>query len=321
MSLTNLSPLDSLNLNISAYRVLYVLLLLVQYRGLTAAEMNRFLNENPLIERTYNAETLTKYINTLREAGCAIPRSTNRSEYAYELLRSPFPLPMPADDVAMAMRLLGVLTQHPDGALYDAFQSFLARLDWHLAEPPVSWLTTSDVDARVPVSDPGDADALQRTRQQMTQYRRYCQDAFLLRLVYDAEDVAIQIEPHEVVLQGRRLLLLGMDAHSYQPVRLDVARIRSVEQLPMKNKRAGRQVTVVFALLGRLSHSYRLYPHEKVIYRNGHELHVKARVLDVDSLLARLLKYGEACQVLSPRSLRQRVRDHVAVLLDTLNTG
>lgn len=307
------SVLDSLNINISAYRVLYILLVLVQYRSLNTVELNRLLFENPLIQRIYNNETLTKYINTLREVGCDIPRSTSRNDYNYELVRSPFPLSLEPDECEIAEKLLQLLMAQPDDMLLRDYREFLEALSWSVS-----------VECPLPESDEPVAafPHVEARRQQLQTYRGYCRDAFTLQVRYQDSKGCLQecqMEPHDLVERGRRLMLLGVDSMTQESVSVDVDAIEHVRQLPAKNRRQSTFITVEFVLYGRLARSYRLYPDEKVVYRRDGETQIKAKVSETSALMNRLLKYGASCRVLAPASLCQEMRQRIGGMLDVLN--
>jgi predicted DNA-binding transcriptional regulator YafY len=306
-------PCDApLNINISAYRVLFILLMLVRYRSLNALELNRLLYENPVIARVYNSETLTKYINTLREVGCQIPRSSSRNDYSYELLKTPFPLSLKPEELRVAEKLLKLLAQQPDECLYQDYRDLLEQL---------SWVVDSD---GLELSHDGEGNpvfpALQQRREQMNTYRRYCQEAFLLeiRMNQNGVEKILYLEPQEVTERDNRIFLVGYDQQTHQQISLDVDQIGALRQTPSKNRRLVVRTSVVFALYGRLAASYRLYPGEKITYRSADELHVKTQVSDMKSLMSRLMKYGDSCQVLSPESVREAMRRHIEQLLETI---
>ncbi len=318
MAALNPSSPDHQNINISAYRVLYILLVLVHYRSLNVHELNRFLYENPLIERGYNTETLTKYINTLREVGCEIPRSSNRNEYSYELLRSPFPLSLEPEELAVAEKLLELLAEQPDELLYNDYRELLEHLDWALHSPDNRRLNgTAPLAGQNPLFP-----TLEARRQSLHTLRRYCKDAFTLLLSYrhdDGQTIEMLLEPHELMEQGKRLYLLGLEPSAQEQIMLDADRIESIWQLPSKSKHRPTQTTVVFALYGRLAKSYRPYPGEKTIYRTDEELRIKTKVTEPIGLMNRLMKYGASCQVVSPDSLRTTMHKRITQLLETLD--
>lgn len=309
-------PLEQFqNINISAYRVLFILRVLVRYRSLNLMELNRQLYENPMIGRGYNSDTLTKYINTLREAGCRIPRSTNRNDYNYELLKTPFPFSLDAAEIRVARKLLTLLSRQPDETLYKDYRAFLEALVWGLESREIA----PDSDERVVGDTLGEELGLWRER--LAEYRTYCRDEFSLDLAWRKADGSVEtclFEPYEVVERGSRLFLLGLDRTSQEQHMLDIQSILSARQLPSKNRRPPALMTVTFSLYGRLAKSYRLYPDEKVVYRSDRELQVKTRVTEASALMARLMKYGASCEVLAPDSFRDAMRRQVSMKLQVL---
>jgi|GEM_PF-1766160 len=304
------------NLNISAYRVLYILLMLVKYRRLDLMELNRHLYENPLIARGYNNETLTKYVNTLRWAGCRIPKASIRNEYHYELVKNPFPLQLSKEEIEIAGKLLNVLSEQTDESLAKDYRDFLDHLSWSIDLPTwpectpdyVAWMDNQRFFYE-----------LACRRKLLNTFRQYCQDAFHLELDYrdSNSDVihAMHVEPQEVIQREDILYLDAVDCHSQETVSLDLTRIENSRQLPSKNRRTKSHLIATFVVSGRLAQSYRLYADEWIIYKNEGELHIKSKVDNVDTFLDRLLKYGENCEVLAPTNLREMVRDRIKTLL------
>ena len=320
MAALRLQNLETQNISISAYRVLYILLTLVQYRSLNMLELNRFLYENPLIQRVYNAETLTKYINTLREVGCEIPRSSSRTDYCYELRKHPFPIQLEPEEIQVAEKLLHLLAHSPDEALYEGYRDFLDGLTWAVETEQVSEEVQNKKSRQKVLNLFPDLAARQRL---LSTYRHYCEEAFTLQVKYRRENQAsedIVLEPHEVLERGKSILLLGMGVHSQEHITLDIGNIENTRQLPSKNKRPLTQTTVVFALFHRLAKSYRLYPEEKIIYQNAQELHIKTKVGDPEDLLNRLMKYGASCEIISPCHLRATIRERISNLLCSLDS-
>jgi len=299
------------NLNISAYRVLYILLMLVKYRRLDLMELNRHLYENPLIARGYNNETLTKYVNTLRWAGCRIPKASIRNDYHYELVKNPFPLQLGKEEIEIAGKLLNVLSEQTDESLAQDYRDFLDHLSWSIDLP--AWPESTLVDNQRFFYE------LACRRKLLNTFRQYCQDAFHLELDYRdlTSNVvhAMHVEPQEVIQRDDTLYLDAVDCQSQETVSLDLTRIENSRQLPSKNRRTKSHLIATFVVSGRLAQSYRLYADEWVIYKNNEELHIKSKVDNVDAFLDRLMKYGENCEVLAPTNLREMVRERLKNLL------
>lgn len=299
------------NINISAYRVLYILLLLVQHQSLGLHELNKYLYDNPLIQRTYNSETITKYINTLRKVGCKIPRSSSRHDYSYILKENPFPIQLSEEEMAAAHEMLRVLACQSDEALHMRYHQFLAQVVWMLSKSQKEVLGVHLDGARSSLP-------VQQRRALMNRYKEYCADALVLEVQYQADavqQILMVVEPIRVKQKNGQAYLLGVDRSSRGLVKLNLEKMASVRQLPSKVNQSSKLIQVVFQLYGRLAKTYRLYPGEEVIFSQGETLQIKARTDDVKALLNRLLKYNLLCQVISPASARQEMRQRIQELI------
>lgn len=308
---------DRGNYNVSAYRVLYILLLLTRYRSLSLPELNANLLENPLIGRAYNSETITKYINTLRRVGCEIPRANSRHHFCYKLMKNPFPLPLTEEEFYAAHRLLEILASQPDEDLHISYSNILRKVAWSVGEEEFAHLL---LEMSPPVPD----DKIRRYRSLMSRYRKLCKDGQALDVIYEGQEEEegelLSLEPSRVVQEGGHLYLVGIDRRSCQRVKLDLELIRSYRQLPFKVQSRLRVVSVVFELTGRLAKTYRLYPEETLLAESSDRIRVKARTEDYQPLLKRLLKYGSCCEVISPTYVRHEMEAKVESLLSVLSS-
>jgi predicted DNA-binding transcriptional regulator YafY len=159
----------------------------------------------------------------------------------------------------------------------------------------------------------------------LRQYRKYCDEAFLLEIQYQAPRDntgqrvnTLMLEPHEVMEKRGKLFLLGLEQRTYEKKMINLERIVDVRQLPSKMKRSISEMTVRFELYGRLAETYRPYGDEKIIFRTAARIQVKAQVRETSGLISRLLKYGSACQVLSPAMVREAMRDRIEAMYGVL---
>ena len=80
-------------------------------------------------------------------------------------------------------------------------------------------------------------------------------------------------------------------------------------------------IPVVFKLRGRLAKVYRLYEREKFSEQDKKlkEVTVTSYSDDIDSLLMRILKYGENCEVLYPKQVRNKMANLIKLSLENYN--
>ncbi|MBY0450494.1 MAG: WYL domain-containing protein [Cyanobacteria bacterium] len=312
------------NICVSAYRVMFLLQRLVQYQALGIPDINTALEENPLIGRSFNNETITKYMNTLRYLGCCIPRASNANRFSYQLLQNPFPLQLNEEAWQTLLQLGKQMSEDPDERFYQQLLQFLARVAWYLSPRH-----QSDVALIQQASENFTNPLLRQQRQLMRQYQSLCRQGQVLEIDYwveGATPVALMVEPRQVVIVARQLQLVGLDWSTQEEVRLNIEKIRRCRQLPFRAQKAGRRRSVIFQVSGRLARNYRPYPDETVepvsLASDGSVacLRVKHKTDDVGALLNRLMKYGPLCEVLSPASARGEMSKRVAILWARLNT-
>jgi predicted DNA-binding transcriptional regulator YafY len=300
-------------LSTSALRVLMVLKWLTENQVMSLQNLRNNLIEYAYLNRTCSDETILKYINTLKVLGCKIHREQKDpltdSSVCYRLESNPFPLVLSHADVLIAQRLLTILGQHTDQGLVSAYQQFLKGLSWSLSNEQAVFSEGASCDHFFEIPDS------QHSRKQAGEFQQYCQQSFNLELQYQDENnsqiLTCQVEPYDLIERKHQWYLLALDILSNRQKILPLAQILSVNQLPSKNKRKIVPVHVLFSLYGRLASSYRLYPGEKILFKGRQELHIKSSVLETDSIMQRLLKYGVNCQILAPQSLRQLVKKRI----------
>ena len=314
-----MSAAQKTNINTSAYRVLYILLLMIRQRGVGLPDINRALHANPLIKRSFNSETLTKYINTLRFLGGNIPRSSSKTRYCYTLASHPFPMPLTPPQNKLALSVLDILHRQPDTQLYEQYRDFLTHMFWANGQELSDIAKLPDTDSK---SAPKIINVLETQRRLLARYREFCHDGQMLHVRLNtkyphkknADLNELIIEPIRMVQEGKVLYLLALDTASKNNIRLNLNHIAEVSHLPVKARNSGHETTVVYQLYGRLAAGYRLYPGEEVLFKQEETIQLKLRTDNPQALLARLRKYGTSCQVISPHSLRHTLSQQVAAM-------
>lgn len=298
-------------MHVSAYRVLYVLKQLISHRALSYAEINQFMVEHSEIGRVFGAETVTKYINTLRQFGCEIPKANGSQGFKYRLLKSPFLIDVTPEEVKTLLSINRILANHSNSQVHVQFLKFFedvlwsARLPKTYAEQPISALIDSDS-----LSHVGGRVA------QLRRFQRWCRERQALMVHYGSSisDLRVYyVDVLDVIQDGQTPYVLGYDRESMQQVHLNIHQIQQVRQLPCKVQNRLKWVNIQFQLTGRLAKTYRLYPGEVISSssrdKDGevHRLMVRAKTLEPEKLLNRLMKYGTFCEVLSPQYIRQKM--------------
>ena len=101
-------------------------------------------------------------------------------------------------------------------------------------------------------------------------------------------------------------------------IKINIDSIIELNQLPKKSKGTTCLNSVVFELYGRLVSSYKLKPSEKVINFSNSCITVSNTAEDKDVLLRRLLKYGENCKIITPKSMQNELLELTNEMLKNL---
>jgi predicted DNA-binding transcriptional regulator YafY len=261
-------------------------------------QLNGYLSENPQIRRSFNTETITKYINTLRALGCKIPNATRRNQFTYQLTQHPFPFEMADAPWQLAERVSDVLGGTP--ALQQAYQAFLQKMRQAVIlrgqAPPASEHVRQE--ALSPSSVLATQPHLQDERTALlSRLRQFCQDDQMVALTIKAafawmagleessfsdgnhyfdnlfSDSSTEtgtssvqwVIPLSVRQEAGMDQLVALHPDSRQRIYLPLDWIESVAQLPRKVDRQSQETMVIFQLSGKLANGYRPYPKEEVL--------------------------------------------------------
>lgn len=300
---------QGLTINISAFRLLYLYLLLCQSEQVSFEDLNTHFLNHPLIQRHFSTDTLYNYIQTLRMFGCSITRSEEQGHLTYRMPDHPLKITSTAAEIQTLQSICQLLSQRPLTGLYKSFYLLCKRIT-KIPSDHSAFNLGALIEPDLPES----------LLQQIDQFQKYCREKQVLEITLEepkGPPLRKLIEPIEVVYTKRKLILVGNDPKTLKKCRYDIGRIVSHRQLPNQVRFQTLKTTVTFKLTGRLALNYRPYP-EEVVLNKGDFLLIKHQTEEVGALLKRLMKYGDKCQVISPLSARKEMHHMVETLLLTL---
>ncbi len=137
-------------------------------------------------------------------------------------------------------------------------------------------------------------------------------DNQMVNLVYKkANDLTeeIMVELKEIIEKNKQYYVCCYSHKLARNKKIALEKIVSLKQLPQKNRGTTTLNPIIFVLYGRLAHSYKLKPSEKVINFSVNNITVSNGEEDKETLLQRLLKYGENCKVISPKNAKKEFLD------------
>lgn len=291
-------------------RILEVLKVLLN-ENLKKVEVIEKLKNNNLIETVYTQEAFVKYFNTLEALGFELERAKNK----YILLNALYSI-----DITKKERELLEQIILKNKSLYESknlkdLKTAMSKINKYL-EPKFS---------RDELSSMFDICVMHENND--------FRDKLLLsigNMIIDNQQVMLkywrtknQMEELKVELKDIVEKNNSIFVYCYCPTlgrnkNINLNSIVELKQLPNKSQNISCLNSVVFELHGRLMRAYKLKPSEKVINFNQNYITVSNSEDDKDILLRRLLKYGESCKIVSPKSLKAEMLELTNEMLKNL---
>ncbi len=154
--------------------------------------------------------------------------------------------------------------------------------------------------------------------------------ATLKEMIYDKQNVnitflnnndeeeTVTVELKEIIEQRKHVYVVCYDSVLGRNRKISLDIINSIKQSPRKTSGVSYLNSVVFEIYGRLASVYKLKPSEKVLNFSNNHLTISNSEEDKDVLLHRLLKYGENCKILRPKSVQKEFLDLTEDILKNL---
>ena len=293
----------------TAYRVLYLLLLLNE-RNLNAKEILEIFSEDKHIEKEFSEELILKYISTLRHCGFEISRPVKENGYTYGLLKSPVYIDFTEADIKSLAQIASMVEELEGERLKEDFKNALTKISRFMRdETRLLWVKLGSqnlksdfprVSARLK-----QAEIIERFEQCLKEEKRIL---LKYKTRFGEDSTWASLEPKEIKYSSHMTGLTGYNHISGEMQTISLDDVEEIEELPVKNKNAIALSPVIFKLKSRLARGYRLYEDENIQNRDENEktLTVVSYAEDKNLLLKRLLKYGDYCEILYPKSLREK---------------
>lgn len=116
------------------------------------------------------------------------------------------------------------------------------------------------------------------------------------------------VEPINLELRKEGLFMIAYNPNLSEKQRFLISCIKDVSYNPQKSREAKTYTSVTFELKGRLKDSYKLYESEKRMEDESgkNRFIVSNTTEDRDFLMKRLIRYGNNCKILYPKSFQEK---------------
>ncbi len=300
--------------NDTGLRVLEILKILIK-KPVSADELIKIIENRNNIENIYNKETLLKYFNTLELVGLKIRKRKEDSKYSLENL--PVEINLTENEIKVLCLIEGYVRKLYQKRLEKTFDEFLENLERCFSKETTFIYNSIKTNNKMKT----DIDFLNNAAL-IRQFEQYCIESQKLKIEYsNKSDEATEIfivEPKCIEYEADRVYVLVYNPAIAQNQKLLLDNIKNITQLPQKTGAYNTPNTVIFELKGRLAKSYKLKTDEKIINSSPECIIVSNFSEDKDILLKRLLKYGENCVILQPKSAQKEFLELVSKILINL---
>ncbi len=272
-------------------------------------EMLKLIVENEEMEPVYTRETLSKYINTLKLAGFEIHKKDGK----YVMTNTLNPVHLNNEN----LRVFKFLRRYAEKIyLNETNQEVIGFLD--IVEKSLDEDTKErflknkrsiglkNFELKIP------SDTVKK-------FENYCTEQQKLNIcvLEDGEEKEYKIDPRVIKYEKEFVYLLGYDYVNDEFKKFKIKDIKKCRQLPQKAPEKKSSKYINYLLKNRLAKSYVLKENEKIVKtENKNELLISNTNEDINSLFSRLLRYGENCEIVYPKSVRESFSAYIDRLLE-----
>ena len=263
--------------------------------------------------RIYTNEVILKYINTLKVFGFRFIKSKDK----YTLLNTPNQFEFNEKDLKAIYLIEKITELFPEEGLKTEINKFLQELEKRFSDN--TRLLTHNMTKPDFVNLEFD---YSKYSNQIKEYEKYCLEGQRLKITYKRQarnqtEISIMVEPKEIKYKDSEIYLSVHNAISAQIQDINFNSITKVEQLPLKSNPTSMLSSITFQLKDRLAKGYKLHEGEKLLQiKLDGSIIILNQKEDRLLLLKRLMRYGENCEVISPKSIREEMSEMVKLTLN-----
>lgn len=299
---------DNTKLNDGCIKIFRLLNLLYEDKADYNSVLQIFQDDG-IEQSTNNIQVvLNKYINTLKVFGIKIKKEKNK----YKLESSLYSMNFSMDDLKSISILINSVENFPDKEITKDLNDFLNVLMLRMNNDDKNKLNNinKNYDFSFYYSN---------FRDQIEQCEQICKENFVIDILYfkDKKEIRCKCIPKEVLYDAKSVYFRVYDSVKTENIDIPLSNILSITKLPQIANTTELTTTVVYKLKNRLAKTYKVKENE---YSQGYDENGYLTVINknepFDKLLNRLMRYTYNCEIVSPKTLRDRM---MALINETLN--
>ncbi len=261
-------------------------------------------------KKIYTSEVILKYINTLKVFGFKFAKDKDK----YILLNYLIQFDFNENDLKAIYILEKFAQLFPEEKIRAEINKFLQELEKRFND------NTNSLFQNIKKNNPVKFKFIYDSYlDKIKQYEKYCIDEQKLKISYKNQnktETSLIVEPNEIKYAGNEVYFRVYNPVSAQIQDINFNSIIKIEQLPLKSNRTSMLSSITFKLKDRLAKAYKLHEGEKLLQINlDNSITVLNQKEDRMLLLKRLMRYGENCELISPKDLREEMKKLIRATL------
>lgn len=290
--------------------------------SIRALEVLKLLNCEPhtqdeLINKIFQAkkseyelrvDTLYKYINTFKLFGINFTKNKNK----YEIDKAPILQKLSEREISSLQFLWTYANKIYTAETLQQIETLLKNLLKNFSN-----LTFEDLN--LPSTEYDKFKKIIETdwnKENILKYQQLCKEkqkiSFAYQNRYLNQTQNFTVEPVEVLITPTSCILMAYNPEIAETQTFYTEDITELKQLPTLSKPVNIKNSVTFALKGRLASAYELKQGERVTKMEPEYLVITNTEEDKAELMKRLLRYGRACEILYPKTFRNKTLELIA---------
>lgn len=293
----------------TALRILEILKILLVDNA-TKDEIIEKLKTKSKVGDVYSYEAFTKYFNTLNLAGLAVEQKNKK----YHLKNSVIQASLSEKEKNVIVKLVKSIGNIGNKAFRDILKHSFFKLNKFID------IDLTDYIENITEED-NQALSSNIKNNKIITLKKMLEEDYQICLKYkkkNGETESITTELKKIIETKKNVYIVCYDSKLGRNFKINVDSIISINQNPRKKSGMNYLNSVIFELYGRLATSYKLKQSERALHFEHNCMTVSNSEEDKESLLLRLLKYGENCKIIRPNDIKEEFLDMTNVILKNL---
>ncbi len=260
-------------------------------------------------EKMTTAVLLNKYLNTLKVFGIKIKKKNHK----FHMLNSPFKIPFDKIDLQSIMLFKNSLNLLSDEKTKNKLEELLSSLFIRFDENAKTYVESLDNNSYIDLSF-----FYSKFETQIELCEKYIKEGQKVEITYQEKnkpEITLIGIPVELKYYRKKICYVIHSQKDGFNTEIPIDKIINMKQ-SCQTVSQGLSTTVVYRLKGSLAKSYKLKEYEYLERSEaGGSIIVVNKGEDCDILLSRLIRYNECCEIISPKFLKEKLRQTIDRML------